>query len=172
MRGGETYTVRRATPEDAEGITRVHVLSWRSSYRGLLSQEYLDTLDATERLAGWRHALAHPETFGIRVAVARGDIVGFVSAGPSRGSPVGFPGELYALYLLDEAKGHGLGRALFHEAHQWLRSHGLSPMALWVLKDNASARGFYEHLGGRLLGEQSITLGAVPYPEVAYGWDP
>lgn len=152
----------------------MHVRSWRSSYRGLLAQEFLDTLDATERLAGWRHALAHPESFCISVAVARGsgDLVGFVSAGPGWGRPVGYPGELNALYVLDEVKQRGLGRALFHEAHQSLRSRGLSPMALWVLKANASARGFYEHLGGRLLGgEQLITLGEVPYPEVAYGWD-
>lgn len=166
------YTIRPATPEDAEGLTHVHVRSWQSSYRGLLAQEYLDTLDAIERLAGWRRTLAQPETFGVYVAVApdTGEIVGFCAVGNNRGSPPGYPGELYAIYLLEEVKGLGVGRALFQEGLQWLREHGLWPVALWVLKDNTRARRFYERMGGHLAGEQSITLGGVSYPEVAYGW--
>ena len=42
-------------------------------------------------------------------------------------------------------------------------------MALWVLKDYPS-RGFYEHLGGILVGEQPIEVGERQYIELAYGW--
>lgn len=124
------YTIRPAKPEDAEGLTRVHVRSWQSSYRGLLAQEFLDTIDSIERLALWRRTLA----------------------------------------VLEEAKGLGVGRALFQEGLQWLREHGLWPMALWVLKENTRARRFYKRMGGQLAGEQSITIGDARYPEVAYGW--
>jgi GNAT superfamily N-acetyltransferase len=172
MTSGTNYTIRLAAPEDAERLTQVHVKSWQSSYRGLLPQEFLDTLNAMERLALWRSALAHPETFGNFVAMApgSGDIVGFCSVGRNRGSPAGYPGEVYALYLLEEVKGHGVGRALFLEALQWLREQGLLPVTLWVLKDNTRARRFYERMGGQLVGEQTITIGDQPYPEVAYGW--
>lgn len=166
------YTLRPAKPEDAEGLTRVHVRSWQSSYRGLLAQEFLDSIDSIERLAMWRRTLAHPETFGVYVAEVpdTGELAGFCGVGKSRGTPPGYPGELYAIYLLEEAKGLGVGRALFQEGLQWLRGHGLWPMALWVLKENTRARRFYERMGGHLTGEQSITLGDVRYPEVAYGW--
>jgi GNAT superfamily N-acetyltransferase len=166
------YTIRLATPEDAERLTQVHVRSWQSSYRGMIAQEFLDTLDATDRFAGWRRTLSAPESFGVHVAVAPGskELVGFCAVGENRGSPAGYPGELYAIYLLDEVKGQGLGRALFQEGLLWLREHELFPMALWVLKENTRARRFYERMGGQLAGQQSITIGGVPYPEVAYGW--
>jgi GNAT superfamily N-acetyltransferase len=166
------YTIRPAKPEDAEGLTRVHVRSWQSSYRGLLAQEFLDTIDFPKRLAMWRHTLAHPENFGVYAAETpdTGELVGFCAVGKSRGDPPGFPGELYSIYLLEEAKGLGVGHALFQEGLQWLREHGLWPVALWVLKENTRARRFYERMGGHLAGEQSITIGDVRYPEVAYGW--
>jgi hypothetical protein len=41
---------------------------------------------------------------------------------------------------------------------------------LWVLADNPT-RGFYEALGGRLLGEQPIQIGNDSLAEVAYGWE-
>jgi len=36
--------IRPALPNDAAEIARVHVDSWRSSYRGLLADEFLDSL--------------------------------------------------------------------------------------------------------------------------------
>ena len=41
---------------------------------------------------------------------------------------------------------------------------------LWVLRDNPS-RGFYEALGGRVVGEKMQEIGGVAVVEVAYGWD-
>ena len=37
--------IREATPEDARAIATVHVASWRTTYRGLLRDAYLDSLD-------------------------------------------------------------------------------------------------------------------------------
>jgi ribosomal protein S18 acetylase RimI-like enzyme len=166
--------IRRAVPEDAEGITRAHLQSWRSSYRGLLSREYLDGLDFEQRLAGWREGLADPgAAVFVAVEAGRERIVGFCAVGRSRPPPAslpGFRGELYAIYLLDEAKRRGVGRALFQHGTDWLRENGLVPFLLWVLKDNALARGFYERCGGSLVGEQPIEIGDRSYPEVAYAW--
>ena len=50
-----------------------------------------------------------------------------------------------------------------------LLARGLEGMVAWVLRDNPS-RWFYECLGGRQLGEQTICLGRTLLPEVAYGW--
>ena len=168
-------TIRRAGPEDAEGITRAHIESWRSCYRDILPGEYLEGLDYQQRLEGWRHGLAQPgAAVFVAVEPGRGRIVGFCAVGPNRAEPDSLPdfqGELYALYLVDEAKRRGVGRALFERGADWLRAHGLVPFVLWVLKDNAPARGFYEKRGGRLVGEQPIEIGARSYPEVAYAWE-
>lgn len=168
-------TIRRAVPEDAEGITRAHIQSWRSSYRELLPREYLEGLDFEERLSGWRQGLAQPGA-AVFVAVEPDTrrIVGLCAVGRNRAVPdslPGYRGELYALYLVDEVKRRGVGRALFQRGADWLRESGLVPFVLWVLKDNAPARGFYERLGGALVGEQLIELSGRPYPEVAYAWE-
>jgi ribosomal protein S18 acetylase RimI-like enzyme len=167
-------TLRRARPEDAEGITRVHLQSWRTSYRGLLPDAFLDGLDFEQRLAGWRRILELPGG-AVFVAVEPGSerIVGFCAVGPCREAPASLPdvqGELYSIYLLEEEKRRGVGRALFQHGADWLRQNGRVPFLLWVLQDNAVARSFYERLGGSLVGEQSIDLGGRAYQEVAYAW--
>jgi hypothetical protein len=45
--------VRRAEPQDAPAVARVHVASWRQAYRGLLPQEYLDSLSIEARTTTW-----------------------------------------------------------------------------------------------------------------------
>ncbi len=166
--------IRRAVPEDAEGITRAHIQSWRTSYRGILPGELLDGLDFEQRLAGWRRGLADPgAAIFVAVEPGPGHIVGFCAVGKNRAPPEslpGFAGELYAIYLVDEAKRRGVGRALFQHGADWLREHRLVPFLLWVLKDNTPARGFYERRGGSLMGEQPIEIGDRSYLEVAYAW--
>lgn len=169
------FLIRRAGPEDAEGITRVHIDSWRSSYRGLLPEDFLAGLDYEERLAGWREGLKRSgAAVFVAVEPVGGRIVGLCAVGRNRAAPEslpGYPGELYSIYLLEEVKRRGVGRALFQRGAEWLRERGWVPFILWVLKDNVAARGFYERLGGRLGGEQSIEIAGRAWPEVAYVWE-
>ena len=51
-----------------------------------------------------------------------------------------------------------------------LRELGLADMIVWVLRDNAGARRFYERLGGTYVRTQPITIGAALLQEVSYGW--
>jgi hypothetical protein len=43
-------------------------------------------------------------------------------------------------------------------------------MIVWVRRDNAPARRFYERLGGTYVRSQPITIGAATLEEVSYGW--
>jgi hypothetical protein len=43
-------------------------------------------------------------------------------------------------------------------------------MIVWVLRDNAPARKFYERLGGAYVRMQPITIGPALLQEVSYGW--
>jgi hypothetical protein len=51
-----------------------------------------------------------------------------------------------------------------------LREMGFADMVVWVLRDNAPGRRFYERLGGVYVREQSITIASTSLKEVAYGW--
>ena len=52
-----TVRVRAATADDAAGVARVHVDSWRATYKGLMPDAVLDGLSVDNR-ADWLAALA------------------------------------------------------------------------------------------------------------------
>lgn len=161
--------VRHAGAEDARAIAAVHVASWRTTYRGLLPDDFLDSLDVAAYESRWRRIL---EDGSGRVYVAEDgrDIVGFASGGRERAGEDGFEGELYAIYVLAEAQGRGHGRRLVQAVVSGLRELGLRDMIVWVLRDNPGARRFYERLGGVFVREQPITIGSTVLQEVSYGW--
>jgi ribosomal protein S18 acetylase RimI-like enzyme len=97
-------------------------------------------------------------------------VVGFASGGRERAGEKGFEGELYAIYVLDEAQRRGFGRELVRAMVESLRHLGLDNMIIWVLRDNRPAREFYERLGGDYVRSQPITIGSATLEEVSYGW--
>ena len=163
------FAVREATIDDAEATARVHTLSWQTSYRGLLPDSVLDALDVDVRAEKRRARMENATGVFLVGCDAEGEIVGFCDAGPSR-EPGEIRGEVYAIYLLDSAKRHGLGRALFERAMTWLRDRSLVPVSVWVFEDNPGARRFYEAMGGQLEGRSDITIGGDMYMEVSYVW--
>lgn len=160
-------TIRAARLGDARAIAEVHVASWRWAYEGRLTSATLDALSVDERETMWSRALADPEPGqGCFVAEEAGRIVGFAGFGafkddPTiRGGPVGAKqdehvGELYALYLLRDAQGSGVGRALLEVAQRELLAAGFERATLWVLEDNDLARRFYERAGWKWDGTTS-----------------
>src|ERR1035437_2859186 len=78
--------VRHAEPQDAPAVARVHVASWRQAYRGLLPQEYLDSLSVETRTTTWAKAFSQSpdQTSTTLVGELDGQIVGFSCVGPSR----------------------------------------------------------------------------------------
>lgn len=168
--------IRSAIHQDASGIAQVHVQSWQTSYRGIVSDEVLDNQSIPRRQGYWEQVLAY-ETSGedlhcvFVAANEAGEIVGFASGGKSRQENLPFAGELYAIYLLETVKRQGIGQKLFRAAIEKLRAEGFPSMMLWVLSDNVPGRHFYEKMGGRPVTEQMIVIGGQELMEVAYGWD-
>jgi ribosomal protein S18 acetylase RimI-like enzyme len=161
--------VRPADVGDAAAIARVHVATWRTTYRGLLPDDFLDSLDEAGYEERWGRSLAD-ETTRVYVAEDGREVVAFASAGRERAGEDGYGGELYAIYVLREAQGRGHGKSLVRAVIAGLRELDLHDMIVWVLRENAPARGFYERLGGVYVRTQPITIGAAVLDEVAYGW--
>jgi ribosomal protein S18 acetylase RimI-like enzyme len=80
--------------------------------------------------------------------------------------------EIHAIYLLGSVKRQGLGRRLMMGVFDHLAQQGFRSAGLWVLKDNSSARRFYEALGGRPGSEQSTDLRGQVVTEIAYRFEP
>jgi L-amino acid N-acyltransferase YncA len=162
--------IREATVADARAIAEVHVTSWRVAYAGIVLAAYLASLSVDERESRWAKILTGQDGTRTYVAVdEKGQVVGFVSGGPRREGDPAYAGELYAIYLLPDQKGKGYGRRLASTIARRLAQEGMPSMLVWVLAENY-ARGFYERIGGALIGEQTITIGGADLREVAYGW--
>jgi GNAT superfamily N-acetyltransferase len=131
--------IRPGTPDDAEGVARVHVETWQAAYAHALPSEKLQALSMTDAVQ--RHRSRPP---GL-VADSGGEILGFVDVGASRDP--GTDGELFAIYVHPEHWGTGVGRALIEAGEAELRKLGHQDAILWVLDDNPRARRFYELAG-------------------------
>lgn len=147
--------IRAATPADAPGIAAVHVQSWRETYAGLMPADFLDRMTGADMQARREAFWAQDITAGqdvVRVAEADGTVIAFASAGEARDHP-GFDSELFTLYALRAAQGHGTGLALLHAVAAALRERGARSMALWVLDVNPT-RSWYARRGGVEGGEK------------------
>ncbi len=126
------------------------VESWRWTYRDVVPASTLEGMAVEEYAQSWRETLlTRPRSMRVWVAEESGAIVGFAQSGPSRDDDVaqGEAGEVYAIYLLPEQIGGGLGRQLLDEAVGFLREQGYGEATLWVLASNDRARRFYEGAG-------------------------
>ena len=172
-----TETIRRARVEDAQAIAEVHVASWRTTYKGIMSDEELANLSVDRRQLMWEHQLRDAQVMTYVAEDERGRIVGFVAGGPNRTDSDNpretdiYHSELYEIYLLQEVQRHGLGSRLTRRLVEDFREQGYQSMILWVAADNTSARKFYETLGGTYISTQQLELGGMILDEVSYGWD-
>ena len=166
--------VRQAKVDDAAAMGRVHVRAWQAAYRGAMPDDFLDSLDADTRRAGWARLLESPRP-GVETLVVEDDdgaVVGFAHIGPSRqNAEAEGEGEVYAINLDPDAWGRGLGQRLLAAATEHLAERGYREAILWVLDSNARARRFYEARGCRLIdatdGDNEEKM-----PDVLYEWRP
>jgi GNAT superfamily N-acetyltransferase len=125
--------IRPATVADAPAIGEIHVRSWQAAYAGLIPADFLARLSAEPRAASWGQNIG--EGGPVLVAEEDGVIAGFAAYGDDR---------LYALYLLPEYWGRGIGRVLHDRVVEKMSGDSA---VLWVLSTNERAKAFYVRQG-------------------------
>lgn len=151
--------IREATPADAEAVARLHVESWQSAYRGVLSDEYLEKHAHRERKAAWQERFSKDfqKPIFVRVAELAGELVGFVCVFPEE-DPV-YGSYLDNLHVVPRLTGRGLGRKLLSAAAERLAADGSRVgLYLWVIEQNEKARRFYEKAGAEVVGTSTIPM--------------
>lgn len=158
--------IRQAEPADYENVKKIHYLSWRQSYAGIMPPFALNLFDQqswdldayTEAVgrAGWT----------MRLAESDGKLVGMSIFGPQPGDPDHL--EIEALYVAVDNQRRGVGGLLLDHA---LSSQPAQDVVLWCAEKNYRARGFYEKKGFRLDGRTLVWKpmpGVVEAPQVGY----
>ncbi|WP_223701562.1 GNAT family N-acetyltransferase [Sutcliffiella deserti] len=163
--------IRLATIDDANAIAKVHVDSWKTTYKGLVEESVLDSLSYKNRKTLWDTVIGQGyEKSCVYVAENNGDIVGFVSAGPERTGKYGKIGELHAIYLLEDYHKQGIGKKLCSKVVEFLIQKNYQSMLVWVLAENPS-RDFYLTLKPLEVVSDQVKMGERSYEEIAYAWD-
>ena len=140
--------IRTMTMRDALAVARVHAESWRATYRGILSDDFLDGPVHADRLGLWRRRLRSVAAGRVGLVATLGEdtIVGFAYAIVDDDAERGTL--LDNLHVAPTQHGHGIGRALLHAlAASILRTGSRAPVHLWAYEANRRTRAFYEHLG-------------------------
>lgn len=136
-------TIRQATPDDAEGITRVFLQS--AEHHARLDPECYFVPDAQTITAIYREGHAEGITL---IAEVNGEILGFVDAHLAR-----FPDPMHQkrtyCYITEiavaiEHQSHGIGTQLLQAAEAWGRENGAQYSLLEFHTANTRAAEFYQ----------------------------
>lgn len=135
--------IRKAAINDVKDISRIHALSWKSAYKGIIPQTYLDELKEDFWVPAFE-AWINDNVITAQVILVSGSLVGCVAYGKARDKSLHNWGEVVSIYLLPEYFGRGYGSKLLESALSDLKHSGYQNIYLWVLKQNQRARHFYE----------------------------
>lgn len=190
--------LRHLSADDRAALAALQGASWRSAYRGVLPDAFLDAPAAdAQGLAGrlsaeWAALTLAPDDLLLTHGPAEAATAEAAPA-PDAPAPDAFAPDAFALVLADpaasatvaaeadprpyldhlhvrpDARGRGLGARLLRDAARRLAGH--AGLWLWVFEANAGARRFYERLGAR----EELRAAQAPYgqpqPCLRLGWD-
>ena len=145
------------TKDEIKGKAAVHCQAWKEAYVGLVNQDFLDRRTMEMSLQSAQRAFDN----GITTLIARDRerVVGFADFGRYRLDDLRDAGEIYAIYILKEYYGKGIGFALMEKALDALSEYPQT--AVWVLTGNERAIRFYKRCGFEFDGQKKeIELGA------------
>lgn len=162
--------IRRATLEDAPAIARVHVDSWRTTYKDILPASFLENLSLDQREKSWIHNLQQEDMFIWVVENEEGDLVGFATTNTRDSNKVSNATDLTSLYLLEGYQGYGLGRQLMETLFAHYEQQRYAQVFVEVLKDNKT-KHFYEAFGAEFVEDVPLTIGGVTILESIYVWN-
>ena len=142
----------------ARTIATLHVASWRASYRGILTDDYLDYQVEADRLHHWQaHVPELKSGLGeIYMATLESAPVGFVCIEIDPEQDLG--AYVDNLHVLPQAQGQGIGTLLLTAAGCWAQKHGASKLHLHVYEDNLPARQFYARDGWHTVAREIYDL--------------
>ena len=152
--------IRQATPADAPDIAKVNVESWRSTYKGIVPDQYLNGMSLEKRERQWRLIIENPDSIVLVAELEGGRIIGYISGGRERSGKSPFEGELYAIYLLKDCQRKGIRE---------MRNQHITNMLVWVIEENPS-KCFYELIGGKPFFKEKLIISGKELQEVGYGW--
>ena len=135
--------VRDAQLDDANDLSLVYQISWKTAYKDMVPDEYLNNVPEdhwTESFKTWIKS----KELKVTVILDEEKIIGGIVYGKAREEKLSNCGEIISLYVLPQYFGKGAGKLLMDCAINNLRFDGYSKAYIWVLDKNIRAQKFYK----------------------------
>lgn len=165
-------TLRPMQADDADAVAFLHATSWRSAYRGIVPDSFLDNDVFADRQAVWRERLQTSpaaSAFGVVAEDESGRMIGFAYVLPGH-DPV-YGTLVDNLHVHPELKGGCIGRKLLQAVVHELGPDHAQPLHLWVLDQNEAAKRFYARMGAEFIDPGTTPpFGGVCLPEWRCIW--
>lgn len=101
--------IRTATIQDTQGIGKVHVDSWRTTYKNIIPDSFLNSLSSYEqREKLWKRNIIREDNYVLVAENEIGEIVGFADASTRETNVELNSSDLTSIYILEEYKVKGL----------------------------------------------------------------
>lgn len=151
----DNVILRKSTIQDIEKISCQVEISYKSAYDGLMDGKYLSSLSKDH----WVPILQEAIRGGSICLIAQNHhrIIGSLVFGQSTTISIAGTAELFAIYLLPEYVGCGIGHKLYAEAEKMMVEQGFKSCLLEVLSENTRAIQFYLSHGFKEMKTFTVT---------------
>lgn len=142
--------VRLARTPDVDDVAAVNIRSWRLRFAGVVPDDVLENMDASDLAMVWASGILNPPTPGHRLLVAVDDnrVVGYAAIGPSQDPDAdGGTAELVALEVDPDHLRQGHGSRLMAAAVDHLRGAGMDSAVAWCPVHDEVRRQFLQSAG-------------------------
>ena len=151
--------VRIADQKDSNIVGNVHFMAWKSAYRGIFPDEYIDSDTPSKRSEEFLDSIKDDRCTYFLLEEA-GQAAGIVKIREEDNTL-----EIESIYILDEYRGKGFGRQFI----DFIKAKGAwTEICLWVLESNSHARRFYENNGFVLSGKTRMIMRGIEYKQLQY----
>ncbi|MBR4403664.1 MAG: GNAT family N-acetyltransferase [Clostridiales bacterium] len=153
--------VRKAVAEDSTVVGEVHSSAWKSAYRGIIPDDYIDNDTASKRTEEFLESIKDDKCTYFLLEES-GKAAGIVKTHEEDNVL-----EIESIYILTEFRGNGLGRKFM----DFIKTYKpYDSIVLWVLAANTKARRFYEQNGFVLSGDSRTIERGIELKQLRYAY--
>ena len=162
-----SYYIRLNRIEDQEGMARIKVDCWQDTYKNIIDQSYLDSLNYEIQTNKYIDSFDEYKNM-VLVAEDVNDhkIIGYSCFSTDANEYA--DAELISLYIDKKYARRGIGTSLLRETIKELKKYNKKTMMLWCIKENKNAIKFYEKMGGIKVFDKMAKIGNKVYQEYGY----
>ncbi|WLR42417.1 GNAT family N-acetyltransferase [Bacillus carboniphilus] len=140
------YMIREMNENDIKQVQSVAKISWHDTYEGMIPTHIQENF--LKNAYNDKSMIQRMERSHLYIAEIDQKIIGFANFSPVKEKGVV---ELFAIYLLPDFQGLGVGTALLDEGIK--RLNGVKKIYINVEKDNQKGKNFYLSKGFKLVEE-------------------